>query len=330
MALCATTDLAGAVSWSCVCGARGRFGGVGAGAMCCVFPVSHCPPRVSSAVCGGPSRLGVPYPRSLVRHSMRSVISAGSVRLPFWFSPRVLCVCVRSRSRGVLPRLVWRARLARSRCWALVGRFHSVGAPLGVWPRSRAPFGLLGGGGGDPVSPYLALGCALPVGWVQACGPVTNATARALASWLCKLWGRHEDAQGGRLLPGCGASGVGCSPTPDHSSFRACGRGPLPTCCGCGGCGHGDPSPTPERALLRAGFARSCCGMRAPGGGASCLGVGRPGSGALPPPTTRPFGPAAGAHYQLAVGAGGAGVGTRYQPHSARSCEMALRAMMAA
>ena len=70
--------------------------------------------------------------------------------------------------------------------------------------------------------------------------------------------------------------------------------------------------------------------MRVPGGGASCLGVGRPGSGALPPPTTRPFGRAAGAHYPLAVGAGGAGVGTRHQTHSARSCELALHAVGAA
>ena len=60
--------------------------------------------------------------------------------------------------------------------------------------------------------------------------------------------------------------------------------------------------------------------MRVPGGGASCLGVGRPGMGALPPPTSRPLGRAAGADYPLAVGAGGAGVGTRLQLHSARSC----------
>ena len=99
--------------------------------------------------------------------------------------------------------------------------------------------------------------------WVRgmrARGPVTNPAARALASWLCALWGRHECA----------------------------------------------------------------------GGGAFCLGVGRPGSGALPPPTNRPFGRAAGAHYPLAVGAGDAGTGTRHQPHSARSCELALRAVGAA
>ena len=70
--------------------------------------------------------------------------------------------------------------------------------------------------------------------------------------------------------------------------------------------------------------------MRVPGGGTSCLGVGRPGAGALPPPTARPFRRAAGAHYPLAVGAGGAGVGTRHQPHSARSGKLALRTVVAA
>ena len=67
--------------------------------------------------------------------------------------------------------------------------------------------------------------------------------------------------------------------------------------------------------------------MRVPGGGASCLGLGHPGSGALPPPTSRLFGGAAGAHYPLAVCAGGAGVGTRHKPHSRRFCELALRAV---
>ena len=188
-----------------------------------------------------------------------------------------------------------------------------------------------------PARPLVLLGVRpgpttlwLWVRGVRAWGPVNKPTARALASWLCALYGRHEGARGGRLLPGCGASGFGHSPTPDHSSFRACGRGPLPTGSGCGGCGHGDPSPTPQRALLRAGFARCGGGGRAPGGGASCLGVGRTGSGALPPPTSRPFRHAAGAHYPLAVVPGSAGMGTRHQPHSARSCELALRAVAAA
>ena len=197
--------------------------------------------------------------------------------------------------------------------WVVRGRALSHPRPpvlWGVWP--------------GPTTHWLW------VRGVRAWGPVTNPTARALASWLCALGGRREGARGGRLLPGCGASGVGRSPTPDRPSFGACGRGPLPTGCGCGRCGRGDPSPTPQRALLRAGFARCGGGRRAPGGGASCLGVGRQGSGALPPPTARPLGRVAGAHYPLAVGAGGAGVGTRHQPHSARSCELALRAVGAA
>ena len=228
-------------------------------------------------------------------------------------------------------------------------------------------------------------------------GDPSPAPQRAVASWLCVLWGRHEGALGGRFLPGCGASGVGRSPTPDcPPSGRAagahyplavgaggCGRGdPSPTsqrallragfarcgggtrapgggasCLGVGrpgsgalspptahplgglpgpttyrlwvrgGCGRGEPSPAPQRALLRAGFA--CCGggMRVPGGGASCLGVGRPGSGALPPPTARPLGglPGPTTHWLWVRGA--AGVGTHHQPHSARSCELALRAV---
>ena len=67
--------------------------------------------------------------------------------------------------------------------------------------------------------------------------------------------------------------------------------------------------------------------MRMPRGGASCLGVGRPGSGALPPPTVCPLGglPGPTTHWLWVRGA--AGVGTRHQPHSARSCELALRAV---
>ena len=40
----------------------------------------------------------------------------------------------------------------------------------------------------------------LRVRGVRALGPVTNPTARTLASWLCVLWGRHEGARGGAPL----------------------------------------------------------------------------------------------------------------------------------
>ena len=177
------------------------------------------------------------------------------------------------------------------------------------------PFGACGRG------PLLS-GC----GW-GGCGrrdPSPTPQRALLRAGLARCAGCTRAPRGGRLLPGCGPTRVGRSPTPDHSSFLACGWGPLPTGCWCGGCGHEDPSPTPHRTVLRAGLARCGGGTKAPGGVASCLGVGLPGSGAFLPPTTSPLGRAAGAHYPLAVGAGAAGAGTRQQPHSARSCELAL------
>ena len=75
----------GGCSAPSVCARRSRpVRGVRAGTWCCVSPVSPFRPCVSRAACGGPSCPGVPYPRSLVRHSTRSVRSASSVRLPFW------------------------------------------------------------------------------------------------------------------------------------------------------------------------------------------------------------------------------------------------------
>ena len=235
--------------------------------------------------------------------------------------------CGRGNSSQTPQRAILRAGFARC------GRSMRVsgGAPLAwVW-------GVQGQALSHPQLPALWAGCWGPLptgcgcGGVRAWGPVTNPTARSLASWLCALWGRHEGAWGGRLLAGCGASGVGRSPTPDcPPSGRAAGAH-YPLAVGAGGCGPGDPSPTPQRALFRAGFVRCGGGMRAPGGGASCLGVGRPVSGALPPPTARPLGglPGPSPHW-LWVQGGGAGVGTRHKPHSAHCCELALRAVGAA
>ena len=110
----------------------------------------------------------------------------------------------------------------------------------------------------------------------------TQQRALLRAGFSCCGGGTREP-QGGRLLPGCGASRVGRSPSLDRWSFGACCWGPLPTGCGCAGCWDGDLSPTPPRALLRAGYARCGGGTRAPRGGTSCLSVGRPGPGALAP-----------------------------------------------
>ena len=119
--------------------------------------------------------------------------SAGSDRLPFWFSPRVLCVCVRSRFRGVrAPPAPPRVGVALApRAVPVLGAGRAV--PIGPCPSAcpaSAPCSVWlawGGGGLVPLPPYLAWGCALPVGWVRAWGPVTNPTARTLASWPCAL-----------------------------------------------------------------------------------------------------------------------------------------------
>ena len=192
-------------------------------------------------------------------------------------------------------------------------------APACVW-------GVRGRSLSRPRLPALWAGCWGPLptgcgyGGLRAWGPIPDPTARTLASWLCALWGRHEGSRGGRLLPGCGASGVGRSLTPGCPPSGGAAGAYYPLAVGAGGCGCGDPSPTPQRALLRAGFARCGGGTRAPGGGASCLGVGRPGSGALPSPTARPLGGLPGPTTHWLWVRGGAGVGTRHQPHSARSC----------
>ena len=59
------------------------------------------------------------------------------------------------------PWVVWRAHLARSRHWALVGPFHVVRAPPRVLPRSLAPSGVLGRGRSGPGSPLPGLGLLL-------------------------------------------------------------------------------------------------------------------------------------------------------------------------
>ena len=203
------------------------------------------------------------------------------------------------------------ARALASWLCALWGRHE------GAWGGAHSAWvwGVRGRALSHPRLPALRAGCRGPLptgcrcGGVRAWGPVTNPTARALASWLCALWGRHEGARGGRLLPGCGASGVGRSPTPDCPPSWRAARAHYPLAVGARGCGPGDPSSAPQRALLRACFARCGGGMRVPGEGASCLGVGRLGSGALPTPTARPLGglPGPTTHWLLVLGGCGRG-----------------------
>ena len=110
----------------------------------------------------------------------------------------------------------------------------------------------------------------------------------------------------------------------------ACGRGPLPTCCGCGGCGRGDPSPTRLRALLRAGCARCGAGTRAPGGGASHAWMWGVRGWALSDARLPVLGACGQIPLPTGCVCGRCGRGTRHPSHSTRSCELALRAVGAA
>ena len=150
MAQRATTALAGAVPRPCVRGARGRFGGLGPvpGVVSLPFPLSRpaCP---ALRVAGRPVRVSLTLarwyaiPRGLCVPGAQSGCPSGSPRVPF------ACVCAHAPAASTPPppSVVWRAHLARSRHWALVGPFHVVCAPPRVLPRSLAPSGVLGGGG---------------------------------------------------------------------------------------------------------------------------------------------------------------------------------------
>ena len=199
-----------------------------------------------------------------------------------------------------------------------------VGRPeLGAHPRPTArPWSVRP----EPTTPGL---------WVRgdnASEPVTISTVRALVCWFGALWGQGEGAPrggGASLAWVWGVQGWALTHARPHV-IGARNRGPLRTGCGCGGCGRGDPSPTPQRAIFQAGFARRGGGTRAPGGARLLPGCGAPLVGRSPTPNCLSSGRAAGARYPLAASAGAADVGTRHQPHSARSCELALRAVGAA
>ena len=197
-----------------------------------------------------------------------------------------------------------------------VGR-PGLGAPAG--PTAR-PWGVRPG----PATHWL---------WVRgvwAWEPVTNLAARALVCLLGALWGWHEGTPG-RASVAWVWGVLGWALTHDRPPvLEACGWGLLPPGRGCGGCGRGDLSPTSRCLLLGARHARCGGGTRAPWGGAGALGVGRPGFVAHPRPTARPWGVRPGPATHLLRVQGGVGVGTHHQPHSTRSCELALRAVGAA
>ena len=228
----------------CLCAALAAgSGGSGRYLVLCLSRFTF-PPRVFRAACGGLSRPGVPYPRSLVRQSTRSVRSARPVRLPFWWSPRALSVCVRSRSRGVRSPpswVVWGAHFARSRLWALVGPFHVVLAPPRVLPRSLAPSGVLGGG---------AVRSRFPPTWLGVVGVAVGRPRGGGAAYCCEghLVSGAPPPLTARPLGGLLGSAI-------HVLWaRACGRG-------------GPFCPLSLHAPWELRAAGRVRGVRVPGGG---------------------------------------------------------------
>ena len=209
------------------------------------------------------------------------------------------------------------------------GRPGGGAPPAWVW-------GVRGRALSHPGLPALCAGFRgpLPTGCgskgVRVWGPVTSPTARALASWLCALWGRHEGARGGAPLAWVwGVQGQALS-HPRLPALCAGFRGPLPTGCGCGRVRAWGPVTNPTARALVSWLCTLWGRHEGARGGASCLGVGRPGSGALPPPTARPLGGLPGLIIHWLSVRGGAGVGTRHKLHSARSFGLAFRAVGAA
>ena len=207
--------------------------------------VRRCVWRAVPSGCPLPSLAGTPF------HLVCAFRALGPVALLVVPAcPFRVCALALSRCPPPPPWVVWRAHLAWSRHWALVGPFHVVRAPPRVLFRSLAPSGVLGGGRSGPGSPLLGLGLC---GWRQGVpGGVPSTVARG-------VWGHALP------LPRLPAHWVGC-------------RGPRSTCCGRGRAGVG--------ALLCPLGRHALWGLRAAGRvrGVHVLGGGLGGGGACAAP----------------------------------------------
>ena len=234
----------------------------------------------------------------------------------------VAFLCARAPAAYAPPPLsgsVWRAHYVRFRCRAPVEPFEAVHAPPRFLPRSRAPPFLLFGGVARSLRPLALLGAArLPGG------------RPAFFKLALRPLGAARGRPGGNAPRLCvGRPGLGALPRPT-AVLGACGRGPLPTRCGRGGLWGWRPVTDPTARAL-AGWLCALWGRHQGAWGGCLLPCCRASTvGRSPGPDRPSLGRAAGAHYPLAVVAGVVGVGTRHQPHSARSCELALRALEAA
>ena len=233
-------------------------GGLGQYLVLCLsrfpLPAPRVPRCVWRAVLSGfplPSLAGTPF------HAVCAIRVLGPVALLVVPAcPLRMCALALSRRPLPPPWVVWRAHLARSRYWALVGPFHVIRAPPRVLPRSLAPSGVLGGGRSGPGSPLLGLG----------------------------LWGWWKGVPGGGAFHCCkGRLGSGAPPPPTARPLGGLLGSAIHVlwarACGCVGPTLSPWSARPVGAACRgAGPWRSCVGGRAGGGGhAPCPPFVRPG-----------------------------------------------------
>ena len=202
--------------------------------------VRRCVWRAVPSGCPFPSLAGTPF------HVVCAFRTLGPVALLVVPAcPFRVCALALSRCPLPPPWVVWRAHLAWSRHWALVGPFHVVRAPPRVLFRSLAPSGVLGGG---------AVRSRFPPTWLGVVG-VAAGRPRGGAFYRCE----------GRL--------GSCAPPPPTA--RPLGGLPGPAihvlwarACGCGGPALSPRPARPVGAARRgAGPWRSCAGGRAGGGG---------------------------------------------------------------
>ena len=124
----------------------------------------------------------------------------------------------------------------------------------------------------------------------------------------------------------CGASGVGHSPTPDRPSLGRAGGARYPLALKAGGVGVGTRHQSHDARSCKLAL-RAVEAARGRPGGALLAWVWGVRGWMLSHGPRLSLTRAAGAHYQLAVGVGSLGMGTCHQPHSARSCELTVRAV---
>ena len=250
------------VQWPvCVCAALAAgSGGSGRYLVLCLsrFPlpaprVPRCVWRAVPSGCPLPSLAGTPF------HAVCAFRALGPVALLVVPAcPFRVCALALPRRPLPPPWVVWRAHLARSRHWALVGPFHVVRAPPRVLPRSLAPSGVLGGGGGPvPVPPYLAWSCggggrASPGGCLlllrgasevrRSPSPDCPPTGRAVGVRDPRFLGAGVRVWGPFSVPSAGTPCAGCAPRGGSVAFVCRGAGwggggvrRTPRLCGRGG-----------------------------------------------------------------------------------------------